>query len=385
MAFKSLTLVLFAVVLVAVVLGKEHQFDKEKIDEKVEKPVREMKKKSVCEREKVQCGAGRECAETEDGEPTCVCIKACEDKHRPVCGTNGKSYDNHCQLHREACVEGIKIHVQHDGHCANKPSPTPESVKPVVCYQNDRDLLRQKLIDWMVANEVPAGWFKEGKTYKDIIKMFFEKFDETADGNLDSNEMLTFVMANTTASNITRDGESENAILRGLCVDALIDISDDDADWLLNLEEFEKCMNPEFKPAVRSCSLEDKAYHDGAVTKVNCNSCVCACGNWVCTAMSCDEKEDSMDKMEKLEKEVEEKEEFDPAEALPEEMTEDEFQEYLKKLTEGDIIKDLPVKEIAEEAKFFEANLKDVLKPEADKVEVDKEMKFYKDKEEPIL
>lgn len=29
-------------------------------------------------------------------------------------------------------------------------------------------------------------------------------------------------------------------------------------------------------------------YADGAETEVDCNRCVCACGNWVCTAMTCD-------------------------------------------------------------------------------------------------
>lgn len=36
------------------------------------------------------------------------------------------------------------------------------------------------------------------------------------------------------------------------------------------------------------CALEDEMYADGAETEVDCNRCVCACGNWVCTAMTCD-------------------------------------------------------------------------------------------------
>lgn len=35
------------------------------------------------------------------------------------------------------------------------------------------------------------------------------------------------------------------------------------------------------------CALEDETYEDGAETQVECNRCVCACGNWVCTAMTC--------------------------------------------------------------------------------------------------
>lgn len=41
------------------------------------------------------------------------------------------------------------------------------------------------------------------------------------------------------------------------------------------------------------CALEDETYEDGAETQVECNRCVCACGNWVCTAVTCDGEPDS--------------------------------------------------------------------------------------------
>lgn len=40
--------------------------------------------------------------------------------------------------------------------------------------------------------------------------------------------------------------------------------------------------------ASSECALEDETYEDGAETQVECNRCVCACGNWVCTAMTCE-------------------------------------------------------------------------------------------------
>lgn len=40
--------------------------------------------------------------------------------------------------------------------------------------------------------------------------------------------------------------------------------------------------------ASSECALEDETYEDGAETEVECNRCVCACGNWVCTAMTCE-------------------------------------------------------------------------------------------------
>lgn len=35
------------------------------------------------------------------------------------------------------------------------------------------------------------------------------------------------------------------------------------------------------------CALEDEVFEDGAETQMECNKCVCACGSWVCTALTC--------------------------------------------------------------------------------------------------
>lgn len=100
-------------------------------------------KSKVCAN--VFCGAGRECAVNEKGEPSCLCIEvrpcrllllrrfvialsvlrtfsallfqSCKPHKRSVCGSNGKTYRNHCELHRDACLTGLKIQVAHDGHC----------------------------------------------------------------------------------------------------------------------------------------------------------------------------------------------------------------------------------------------------------------------------
>ena len=34
-----------------------------------------------------------------------------------MCGSNGISFPNHCELHRTACLEGKKISIKHDGTC----------------------------------------------------------------------------------------------------------------------------------------------------------------------------------------------------------------------------------------------------------------------------
>lgn len=43
-----------------------------------------------------------------------------------------------------------------------------------------------------------------------------------------------------------------------------------------------------FVPLVhKECALEDEVFEDGAETQMECNKCVCACGNWICTALAC--------------------------------------------------------------------------------------------------
>ncbi|KAL0600369.1 Follistatin-related protein 1, partial [Plecturocebus cupreus] len=235
----------------------------------------------------VFCGAGRECAVTEKGEPTCLCIEQCKPHKRPVCGSNGKTYLNHCELHRDACLTGSKIQVDYDGHCKEKKSVSP-SASPVVCYQSNRDELRRRIIQWLEAEIIPDGWFSKGSNYSEILDKYFKNFDN-GDSRLDSSEFLKFVEQNETAINITTYPDQENnKLLRGLCVDALIELSDENADWKLSFQEFLKCLNPSFNPPEKKCALEDEVYADGAETEVDCNRCVCACGNWVCTAMTCD-------------------------------------------------------------------------------------------------
>lgn len=49
-----------------------------------------------------------------------VLLQSCKPHKRSVCGSNGRTYRNHCELHRDACLTGLKIQVAHDGHCQGR-------------------------------------------------------------------------------------------------------------------------------------------------------------------------------------------------------------------------------------------------------------------------
>lgn len=62
------------------------------------------------------------------GEPECRCLEACRPSFMPVCGSDGRFYENHCELHRAACLLGKKIVTVHSKDCflkGRKTAPWP--------------------------------------------------------------------------------------------------------------------------------------------------------------------------------------------------------------------------------------------------------------------
>ena len=63
------------------------------------------------------CGLGRECVEGLTKEPVCDCIERCREPPKPLCGSDGETYKNECEMHRAACVSGKVIRKIADGTC----------------------------------------------------------------------------------------------------------------------------------------------------------------------------------------------------------------------------------------------------------------------------
>ncbi|KAJ8924834.1 hypothetical protein NQ315_000988 [Exocentrus adspersus] len=62
------------------------------------------------------CMKGRECV-VENGEPQCICQKQCPPHRRAVCGSDGRIYSNHCELHRAACLQSTAITTMRGTFC----------------------------------------------------------------------------------------------------------------------------------------------------------------------------------------------------------------------------------------------------------------------------
>ncbi|VCW99449.1 unnamed protein product, partial [Gulo gulo] len=64
------------------------------------------------------CGLGRHCViSRETGQPECACMNVCKRHYKPVCGSDGEFYENHCEVHRAACLKKQKITIVHNEDC----------------------------------------------------------------------------------------------------------------------------------------------------------------------------------------------------------------------------------------------------------------------------
>jgi len=304
----------------------------------------------------VRCRPGRQCLESPPGLVQCVCAPSCPDHWKPVCGSDGVSYDNHCLLHRAACLQEIHISPIHEGFCSGdrealiarqefiqqlalwddeeastSTSTTTTTITsqatvplPDACFQNDRDRLREFIINWFQIIGKKQKWHRPGMAWEEELREHFNAIDGLplpdagqkgsvkGDSALDSGEILSYLSRNKTIG-------ARALKMRQLCLDALVEEGDLDFDWRLSFSEFSHLLAPDYIPSRAICRLRGKSFDDGAETRVECNGCVCACGKWVCTSEMCPQgyrrdigKEGDDDDDEEKEDEDDEAPEDDP-------------------------------------------------------------------------
>ncbi|XP_021347155.1 uncharacterized protein LOC110446331 [Mizuhopecten yessoensis] len=90
------------------------------------------------------CATGRVCL-----EGVCVCgdDSMCLGHKKAVCGTDGLLYPSHCELHRQACIQGHHIRIDHQARCLSRHEKG-DGRKP--------DLLQGTLCEYEVRQGVEA-------------------------------------------------------------------------------------------------------------------------------------------------------------------------------------------------------------------------------------
>lgn len=66
---------------------------------------------------KAGCNWDEECQVDETGMPQCLCPGPCPPIHRPVCGSDQRTYSSTCDLLRESCLQKRNITLIYEGIC----------------------------------------------------------------------------------------------------------------------------------------------------------------------------------------------------------------------------------------------------------------------------
>ncbi|GFT75424.1 hypothetical protein TNCV_3394151 [Trichonephila clavipes] len=85
----------------------------------------------------VHCKHGARC---ENGH--CICAFDCPDAYDPVCGSDGTTYRNDCEMRRGSCQKGINLATVFFGECDRTPSGSWEGIKSTAIDQQTPKAIR---------------------------------------------------------------------------------------------------------------------------------------------------------------------------------------------------------------------------------------------------
>ncbi|XP_075571625.1 follistatin-related protein 4 isoform X2 [Pelecanus crispus] len=133
--------------------------------------------------EKKYCGRGSKCVVNKDtNQPECRCVEECKSSYMPVCGSDGKFYENHCQLHRASCLQRKKIYIIHSKDCFFKGD---------TCTMADYSRLKSILLDLQAHQQSPLSSPAEDRVSQKrfLVEEMFKRLDVNSDGHLSSSEL----------------------------------------------------------------------------------------------------------------------------------------------------------------------------------------------------
>ncbi|XP_073897812.1 follistatin-related protein 5 isoform X3 [Castor canadensis] len=135
------------------------------------------------------CGLGRHCViNRETGQADCACMDLCERHYKPVCGSDGEFYENHCEVHRAACLKRQKITIVHNEDCFFKGDN---------CMTTEYSKMKSMLLDLQnqkyitQENENPNG--DDISRKKLLVDHMFKYFDADSNGLVDTNELTQVI------------------------------------------------------------------------------------------------------------------------------------------------------------------------------------------------
>ncbi|XP_032052560.1 follistatin-related protein 4 isoform X2 [Aythya fuligula] len=133
--------------------------------------------------EKKYCGRGSKCVVNKDtNQPECRCVEDCKSSYMPVCGSDGKFYENHCQLHRASCLQRKKIYIIHSKDCFFKGD---------TCTMASYSRLKSILLDLQARRRSPPSSLATDRAAQKrfLVEELFKHLDVNGDGRLSSSEL----------------------------------------------------------------------------------------------------------------------------------------------------------------------------------------------------
>ncbi|XP_051487253.1 follistatin-related protein 4 isoform X2 [Apus apus] len=133
--------------------------------------------------EKKYCGRGSKCVVNKDtNQPECRCVEDCKSSYMPVCGSDGRFYENHCQLHRASCLQRKKIYIIHSKDCFFKGDS---------CTMADYSRLKNILLDLQAHRHSPPARPAQDRVSQKrlLVEEMFQHLDGNSDGHLSSSEL----------------------------------------------------------------------------------------------------------------------------------------------------------------------------------------------------
>ncbi|EOB03506.1 Follistatin-related protein 5, partial [Anas platyrhynchos] len=131
------------------------------------------------------CGLGRHCVVNgESGQAECVCMERCKLHYKPVCGSDGEFYENHCEVHRAACLKKQKVTIVHNEDCFFKG----DKCKPTE-YTKVKNMLLDLQSRRYVAQSEDKHVDEKMALKKILVDQMFNYFDSDSNGLVDTNEL----------------------------------------------------------------------------------------------------------------------------------------------------------------------------------------------------
>ncbi|XP_027887139.1 follistatin-related protein 4 isoform X1 [Xiphophorus couchianus] len=197
---------------------ESHSMEKEKADGSIDQSHSDAEE-DPCHR--TYCGRGRQCVlMAESGRAECVCQEKCRPSFVPVCGSDGRFYENHCEVYRTACLERRRIYVVHSKDCFFKGS---------ACTMSEYNKLKSTLLE-MQPKALGSGERSQQRDMEEkraLVDAMFKYLDGNEDGRLISDEL----------EKISMKEQMESSLLECTMQD-LLRYDDYNNDGHLSLHEF---------------------------------------------------------------------------------------------------------------------------------------------------